>query len=463
MGETTRMKRVAWALLFVCGAGVGCGSSTPPAKSGAAGASAAAGGGTGGDGGTAGGSGSGGTGSGGSGITGSGAAPGGAAAMEPPAKNPVILSFTASPANLPAGGGMVTLTWNVQQATTLSIDQNVGAVTGTSTTINIAATTIFTLTATNADGMTTATTAAVIGQNPSSMGNRYAAMIAPAQGESFAAPATLRVFAAGHDPLIDTNKPSEGLGGNASKVQFIVDEALALEVDGANAEYWVFKGFITGVAAGTHRVSARAIYTNPDLVLDSPPVLITVTTPTYDKTVTLTADLTLSGATGYELIGSAGKRVKLDGNGHSITSADGATGAFTLKFVDVYNLGERDRHVEVCRRRDDLGRHHARGFDLRLEQLVQPGHERRGVDPAQPLPVEHAPAPRPGAAQRGHRALLSGDAHHGDVDDAQDVRVQQHRRRLDPLRRTRRTGRWAATPTPPATSRSARAPASGPR
>ena len=336
------MKRVAWALLFVWGAGIGCSSSTSPAKSGAAGASGAAGGGTSGNGGTtgiAGSGGLGGTGSGGAGITGSGGS-GGTAAMEPPSKNPVILSYTASPANLPAGGGMVTLTWNVQQATTLSIDQNVGAVTGTSTMINVAATTIFTLTATNSDGMTTATTAAVIGQNPSSMGNRYAAMIAPAQGESFAAPATLRVFAAGHDPLIDTNKPSEGLGGNASKVQFFVDDALALEVDGANAEYWVFKGFITGVAAGMHRVSARAIYTNPDLVLDSPPVLITVTTPTYDKTVTLTADVTLSGATGYELIGSADKRVKLDGNGHSISSADGATGPFTLKFVDVYDLGD---------------------------------------------------------------------------------------------------------------------------
>ncbi|HTA20777.1 MAG TPA: hypothetical protein VK989_15900, partial [Polyangia bacterium] len=128
--------------------------------------------------------------------------------------------------------------------------------------------------------------------------------------------------------------------GNASKVQFFVDDAVALEVDGANAEYWVFKGFITGVAAGMHRVSARAIYTNPDAVLDSPPVLVTVTTPTYDKTVTLTADVTLSGATGYELVGSAGKRIKLDGGGHSITSADGATGPLTLKFVDVYNLGD---------------------------------------------------------------------------------------------------------------------------
>jgi hypothetical protein len=312
------MNRLPWALLTVLVGVFGCKSGGGSGPAGAAG----------------------GVGTAGTSPSGT-AGTGGSAPLEPPSKNPVILTFTATPANLPMGGGMVTLSWNVQKATTLSIDQNVGAVTGTSKMVNVTATTIFTLTATNADGTAKATTAAVIGQNPSSMGNRYVAMIAPAQGESFAAPATLRLFAAGHDPNIDTNNPRNGLGGNASKVQFFIDDQVALEVDGGSAEYWVFKGFATGFAAGTHRISARAIFVNPDLVLDSPPTIVTVDTPTYDRTVSLDADVTLTGSMGYELVGAAGKRIRLNGNGHSIGSADGATGPLTLKFVDVYDLGDR--------------------------------------------------------------------------------------------------------------------------
>jgi hypothetical protein len=255
-------------------------------------------------------------------------------------KNPVILSFSATPASLPTGGGQTTLNWQVQNATTFSIDQGVGAVTGTSKAVTVTATTIYTLTATNADGSTTATTAIVIGQNPSMVGDRWVHMVSPTSAETFLGPTTLRLIAAAHDPNISTNMPAPGLGGNAQKVQFFVDDAVVLEEDGANAEYWYFKGFITGVAEGAHRVWARAIYTKPDLVLDSPPALITVVAPpTYDMTVSLDADVSLAGAQGYELVGSAGKRIRLNGNGHRILSATGASGPLTLKFVDAFDLG----------------------------------------------------------------------------------------------------------------------------
>jgi Bacterial Ig-like domain len=61
-----------------------------------------------------------------------------------------ITSFTASPASLPIEGGNITLTWSTEGATTLSIDQGVGLVTGASVVVNnITATKTFTLTASN--------------------------------------------------------------------------------------------------------------------------------------------------------------------------------------------------------------------------------------------------------------------------------------------------------------------------
>jgi hypothetical protein len=172
---------------------------------------------------------------------------------------------------------------------------------------------------------------------------RYVAMVAPTSGEAFVAPATLRLVGVGHDPNVYTNSPRDGLGGNAARLQFFVDDTLVLEVDGANAEYWVFKGFTSGVAAGSHQVWARAIYLAPDEILDSPPVRIEVAAPpTYAQVVELTADVVLAGATGYELRGTSAGRIRLNGNGHRIVSNGNAQGPLTLQFVDVFDLGPSD-------------------------------------------------------------------------------------------------------------------------
>ena len=78
-----------------------------------------------------------------------------------------INSFTAMPSTLPVGGGTVTLAWNVKDATSLSIDQGVGAVTPVdvgSKTVPVTKTTVFTLTATNAIGKATMTASVVVPQ-----------------------------------------------------------------------------------------------------------------------------------------------------------------------------------------------------------------------------------------------------------------------------------------------------------
>ncbi len=81
---------------------------------------------------------------------------------------PSISSFTVNPPNLGSGGGNVTFSWVVTGASSLSINNGVGTVTGSSRVQNVSTTTSFTLTATNAFGSTVSSpvtvTVAVLGR-----------------------------------------------------------------------------------------------------------------------------------------------------------------------------------------------------------------------------------------------------------------------------------------------------------
>jgi len=80
---------------------------------------------------------------------------GSAAVTVTAAPAPVIASFAAAPSSI-AAGGTATLSWSVSGATSLSIDQGIGAVTGSSRPVSPAATTTYVLTATNAAGSSAA-------------------------------------------------------------------------------------------------------------------------------------------------------------------------------------------------------------------------------------------------------------------------------------------------------------------
>jgi serine/threonine-protein kinase len=69
---------------------------------------------------------------------------------------PVVTSFGAQPASIAAGESSY-LAWSVTGATTISIDQGVGAVTGTTVSVSPSATTTYTLIAASAAGTATAT------------------------------------------------------------------------------------------------------------------------------------------------------------------------------------------------------------------------------------------------------------------------------------------------------------------
>ncbi len=77
---------------------------------------------------------------------------------------PTINTLTASPSSLPIGGGETTLAWQVDGATSLAIDQNVGVVTGNQKTITTNTTTTYTLTATNSAGNTQKTVVVTVAQ-----------------------------------------------------------------------------------------------------------------------------------------------------------------------------------------------------------------------------------------------------------------------------------------------------------
>jgi hypothetical protein len=82
--------------------------------------------------------------------------------VEPPTPaKPSIGSFSATPAAL-LGGGSSKLQWQVSGADSISIDNGVGIVTGNTRDVDLTATTMYTLTATNAQGSVTQTTTVTV-------------------------------------------------------------------------------------------------------------------------------------------------------------------------------------------------------------------------------------------------------------------------------------------------------------
>lgn len=79
-----------------------------------------------------------------------------------PQPTPTITSFTATPASLPVGGGDVTLAWTTTNASTLALDNGIGAVAGTSRLVHVGANTTFVLSATNGSGTATASVGVVV-------------------------------------------------------------------------------------------------------------------------------------------------------------------------------------------------------------------------------------------------------------------------------------------------------------
>ena len=120
-----------------------------------------------------------------------------------PAGGPIIASFTATPGSVVAGAA-VALAWSVSQATSLSIDQGVGTVTGAGVSTTPPASTTYRLTATNSKGSATAAV-------------------------------TVTVAPAVPKPLIDsfTAAPGSIQAGGSSMLSWSVQNATSLMLDGS--------------------------------------------------------------------------------------------------------------------------------------------------------------------------------------------------------------------------------------
>jgi hypothetical protein len=93
----------------------------------------------------------------------------------PAAPKPTITSFSATPTTISQGSSTV-LSWVVTNASSTSIDQGVGVVTGSNKTVSPTATTTYTLTATNPQGSVTAqVTVGVVVPPPPPTGNNLIA------------------------------------------------------------------------------------------------------------------------------------------------------------------------------------------------------------------------------------------------------------------------------------------------
>lgn len=150
---------------------------------------------------------------------------------DPNGDKPTIVSFTANPSTVPAGGDSVTLSWQVNDATSLSISPGVGDVTPTtsgSKTVFVSAATVFTLTATNSDGNVTADANVTAAQSITVTG-----YVKDIDGEPIA----------GATVIIKGKAPTTtGAGGNFSVSNVTVPYEIRLIISGFQQSAVVYQG-----------------------------------------------------------------------------------------------------------------------------------------------------------------------------------------------------------------------------
>jgi hypothetical protein len=150
---------------------------------------------------------------------------------EPTGDKPTIASFTANPSTVPAGGDSVKLSWEVNDATSLSISSGVGSVTPAdsgSKTIFVSSTTTFTLTATNSAGNVTANAQVNVAQSVTISG-----YVKDLDGEPIA----------GATVIIKGKTPTTtGAGGNFSVSNVTIPYEIRLIISGFQQNAVVYRG-----------------------------------------------------------------------------------------------------------------------------------------------------------------------------------------------------------------------------
>lgn len=153
----------------------------------------------------------------------------------------------------------------------------------------------------------------------------YVRIMTPIPGQTFLAPATLRLWAHGDSP-----------SGYPASVSFYLGSTLVATVPQGGVDY--YQADVTGLAPGTYDVYARSG------TAESPHVPVTVVgTPTYGQTLALTSDLVFSGTADLDVVGTPTSRALVtSSNGSRIVSAAGWTGHVNIQNADIVGLGSMD-------------------------------------------------------------------------------------------------------------------------
>lgn len=166
---------------------------------------------------------------------------------------PSIVSFSASPGTITPGSASL-LSWDVKNATAVSIDQGIGTVTGTSRSVMPVSTTTFTLTASNSVGSASARATVVLGSDCAASGTCLSfILINQGNGGSTTIPAPLTF----HVDYTPTNATDKSLTWKVCTTQPTTCGSLpCLTCTEANSSY------------GT--IDSQGVYTPPASVLPSP-------------------------------------------------------------------------------------------------------------------------------------------------------------------------------------------------
>ncbi len=170
---------------------------------------------------------------------------------------------------------------------------------------------------------------------PVQTAGKLIAMISPSPGETFYRNPDLRLVCCAND-FSRFGGPA-GTDHAADFVEFFVDSTLIATVqDTDNAEFSVFKTRVSlTLAPGTHTVWARAHWLGGGTA-DSVVRNIQISEPpTYGSTINLVGNVDWTGLA-LSLIGSAGSRIKVNGNGFKYI---GTPTSINLQFVDFFNMG----------------------------------------------------------------------------------------------------------------------------
>ena len=140
----------------------------------------------------------------------------------PPPTPPTVTSFSASPASITQGQSS-TLSWAVSNATSVTIDQGIGTVTASgSRIVSPAATTTYTLTATNASGSSTARTTLTVGTTPpGTTGPAMDAVVSVDRGSASPTVTTSQFSTHAANELLLAFVSADYLGGTNTAVQSI--------------------------------------------------------------------------------------------------------------------------------------------------------------------------------------------------------------------------------------------------